>query len=918
MAEEIKGPKFGIEVTATTAPAVDALRKLSDMLKEGMTAADAAGKSQKGLAVDVAKARSAQLEATEAVRRARDAMNEHKLTVDAFGKSSAEARASQRRLEAAQRDAADAAKAAAGQLEKAAKATQDVIEKEGKATPAVKRLAGQLDKLGDDATRTAGDLRRLDLQLEATADPGRLQVFGRALGSAFGNLAAGAVSALTSALKEGVFAAIETGASYETMRIALETTVGSADKAASEFERLQKFAAATPYGVEEVTQAFIKLGNRGIEPTDRLMTSFGNTASAMGKTLDDYVEAVADAVTGENERLKEFGIVGKKNGDMIAYTFKGVTTEVKFSAEAITEYLTTIGENDFAGGMERQSQSLAGMWSTQKDNAAALADEFTQGLAPALKEIMASFGGVDENGRSFAKSLGEDVGAAAKVFVTIMREIVDTLSGENGAIAKFGLLTVATGGLYIPFKAASEAAGWMSEAIYGEEQALASVIQPATEFGGVTLEVANAMGAAIKQTDAWRGASVLLTEALRLQAQEAEYVAEQAALAEVMIGPDVPATGFSVDAKGNHNPDKKKKGPKTKEAARIFSDSESGGRGAVNDLDMYADTDVIAGQAAAAEADGGEAAAREIQSREARIASIDREIEALEAKGQAEAQQWDFIFYSVEIESEAERQRGEMQDARIERERELADFQIAHAQNDADRDAAKTRREEVEHKKRLRQIQQANAEEAKEQARKIKVFDTLNRSMQQLGQGLVDAIEAQAQGEKGAIAASVAEFAKGVRNKMILKAAEETALGVAALAGIVTAGLAAPHFAAAGVAAGAAALAGGAQAIFNGVAESQGYGAEKKAAAPASASSAAGAPASSSTASGLEAQDVPISYEQNRRNKADQVAPPVNLEVHVHGNVIGVGGVKELGRLLVGVIADHGRRGGTKTTDEFG
>lgn len=35
-------------------------------------------------------------------------------------------------------------------------------------------------------------------------------------------------------------------------------------------------------------------------------------------------------------------------------TFRGVTTVVKNEANAIAEYLTRIGETNFAGGMEKQ------------------------------------------------------------------------------------------------------------------------------------------------------------------------------------------------------------------------------------------------------------------------------------------------------------------------------------------------------------------------------------------------------------------------------------------------------------------------------------------------------------------------------------------------------------------------------------
>ena len=54
--------------------------------------------------------------------------------------------------------------------------------------------------------------------------------------------------------------------------------------------------------------------------TLEVAAAYGDTASAMGKSLDDMVEAVADAATGEFERLKEFGIRASKNGDRVSFT----------------------------------------------------------------------------------------------------------------------------------------------------------------------------------------------------------------------------------------------------------------------------------------------------------------------------------------------------------------------------------------------------------------------------------------------------------------------------------------------------------------------------------------------------------------------------------------------------------------------
>ncbi|QBQ72937.1 tape measure protein [Serratia phage Serbin] len=148
----------------------------------------------------------------------------------------------------------------------------------------------------------------------------------------------------------------------------LKVATGSAENAAAAFEALQDFAKETPFGLEQSTTAFVKLVNYGLTPSERALRSYGNTASSMSKTLDQMIEAVADAATGEFERLKEFGIKAKNNGDTIAFTFRGTTTSVKNNAAEIENYLIQLGENNFGTAMSEQMKTLDGAFANLSDN----------------------------------------------------------------------------------------------------------------------------------------------------------------------------------------------------------------------------------------------------------------------------------------------------------------------------------------------------------------------------------------------------------------------------------------------------------------------------------------------------------------------------------------------------------------------
>lgn len=190
------------------------------------------------------------------------------------------------------------------------------------------------------------------LQAKGAADSwtASLGKIGPVVAAAFsGAAAAGFVGKLVAVQRE-----------FDVLNSSLKTVTGSSAAAEREMEWLKDFAKTTPFGLAQATQGFVKMKALGLDPTRASLTSFGNTASAMGKDLNQMIEAVADASTGEFERLKEFGIKAKKDGDQVSLTFRGVTTTIKNSSQEITQYLEAIGNVDFAGAMAERAKTLDG------------------------------------------------------------------------------------------------------------------------------------------------------------------------------------------------------------------------------------------------------------------------------------------------------------------------------------------------------------------------------------------------------------------------------------------------------------------------------------------------------------------------------------------------------------------------------
>ncbi len=218
-----------------------------------------------------------------------------------------------------------------------------------------------------DMEKARGDIRNASKSMSSDLSGFKSSI--GATSAAVGSLTA-VIGALATSAAVGMF--VSTITEFERLNASLKTMTGSSAGAEVAMAWLQDFAAETPYQLSQVVSSFTKLKAMGMDPSREAMESYGNTASAMGKDLNMMVEAVADAATGEFERLKEFGIKAKSEGDKVSFTFQGVTTTVKKSSKDIEGYLIGIGQHQFAGAMADQMDTLNGKISNLKDSSQAL------------------------------------------------------------------------------------------------------------------------------------------------------------------------------------------------------------------------------------------------------------------------------------------------------------------------------------------------------------------------------------------------------------------------------------------------------------------------------------------------------------------------------------------------------------------
>nr|WP_299385589.1 hypothetical protein [Allomuricauda sp.] len=199
----------------------------------------------------------------------------------------------------------------------------------------------------------------------------------------------------------GAFA-LDAAADFETLEARLETALGSSSLAKETFEELKGFTKDLAITTEQAADSYIKLKNLGLDPTIEALTSYGNTAAAQGKSINQLIEAVADAATGEFERLKEFGIKANREGEKVTFTFQGLSTTIGNNAQEIQGYLQELGNTTFAGALESQANTFNGIIAILKDNVRTTIAEFGKFELDALKPIVNGLNGLFDSIRALS------------------------------------------------------------------------------------------------------------------------------------------------------------------------------------------------------------------------------------------------------------------------------------------------------------------------------------------------------------------------------------------------------------------------------------------------------------------------------------------------------------------------------------
>lgn len=268
-------------------------------------------------------------------------------------------------------------------------------------------MADTIDQL---VVKIKADTKQLQTELKKVQ--GKIKVTGAAGGAAFGMGAAGiggklkalagpaAIGAVVIGLTKMATFAVKAGMEFEDLKDSLDTVFGSVEAGDKQFKRILDFAQNTPFQIDTVTKAFIALGSVGIEPSQRQMQVFADTASVAvdSKGAFEALIRVQQRAAAGALGLQELNMLADRGIDV----FKGLKQELGLSrleladfgqtaggSKLIVETLTKVLDDQFGGAMISKMDNLSTSVSNMGIAFKTLGNEISEsGLGLAMKVLV--------------------------------------------------------------------------------------------------------------------------------------------------------------------------------------------------------------------------------------------------------------------------------------------------------------------------------------------------------------------------------------------------------------------------------------------------------------------------------------------------------------------------------------------------
>lgn len=227
-------------------------------------------------------------------------------------------------------------------------------------------------------------------------------------------------------LGKSIFGTTQKLEKYETV---LGTALKSQKLAKESMAALKDIAAKTPFSVDVLTEAYVKMVNRGLRPTKEQMLSMGDVASALGKPLEAVNEAILDV--SNTERWNELGIKVQKSGDKIIGTFKGQKVTMDATEEGALKMVTAFGKMEGVAGQNAEMMTkLEGQTSNLGDTFMQLAGAVGEQLKPLFYALLA----VVIQVANFLLELAKNSEPVVVVFKTLWTQVTNVFNSLMGLV----------------------------------------------------------------------------------------------------------------------------------------------------------------------------------------------------------------------------------------------------------------------------------------------------------------------------------------------------------------------------------------------------------------------------------------------------------------------------------------------------
>ena len=223
----------------------------------------------------------------------------------------------------------------------------------------------------------------------------------------------------------------------------LETTLGSvfgtAKKGSQAFKAIQQLSTKTQFGIEDLSNTFIKLSAAGIQPTEKLLKTFTDTAAITTDqvgTLSAMTDLFARNVSGgmNLEDLQRLGDRGVPVFDILSEKLKiasGDVSEFGKSAEGSRKIVEALAEGineRFGGATENRLGNLSTLMSNFDIAVKNAAGDLGTKLTPAIASIITAVTNLITNNSHLIDSIGNGLDSALQGVQYLFKLAADNLN----------------------------------------------------------------------------------------------------------------------------------------------------------------------------------------------------------------------------------------------------------------------------------------------------------------------------------------------------------------------------------------------------------------------------------------------------------------------------------------------------------